>query len=116
MKQLPNVISTSGLSSDYRLAFGSLSNYIERTQEDNLPRTRHLALKAFKHRHIKNYLEYFDPQVYSNVLTEKNKSAVDKISQQIELLNEIRLNEDVDLNQLMEIHQCLTDLLSGKVL
>ena len=59
-KNVPNICNNSNVSYDYSIAFGGLTNYLERVAEDAAPRTRHLALRAFLHRVIPTkYEEYF---------------------------------------------------------
>ena len=53
-----------------------LTNYLERVTAADPPRTRHLALRAFSHRLIPKYEEYFDPEEY--VIETVNKMLEDQ--------------------------------------
>ena len=103
----------SGLSIDYKLAFASLSNLLERIAEDDSSRTKLLALKAFRHRRIKNYVEYFTDLGYENPTTNANTRQISLIKENVDLLNELRTIERIDVNQLQEIHSSLLAILKG---
>lgn len=100
MKKIPNLIPSTGISADFRRAFGNLTNYLERIRENDPPRTKHLAKRSFLHRSIPHYEEFFDPSVYENVITDKNKETIRNINLVIDKINESRkenLKEDPNL-------------------
>ena len=103
----------SGLSLDYKLAFASLSNLLERIAEDDSSRTKLLALKAFRHRKIKNYTEYFSDLGFDDFLTDANERQLNIIKENVDLLNELRTMEKIDVKQLQKIHSLLLSTLKG---
>ena len=112
-KNVPNICRDSEVSHDYSFAFGSLTNYLERVADDDPPRTRHLAFRAFLHRVIPKYEEYFSPAEYNNVINSQNSATVDKINSIVEKLNELRSQKISDCEVLQPLRIALVDLISG---
>jgi hypothetical protein len=112
-KKVPNICRDSKVSHDYSVAFGSLTNYLERVADDDPPRTRHLAFRAFLHRLIPKYEEYFSPVEYNNVINSQNSATVDKINSIVEKLNELRSQKISDCEVLQPFRIALVDLISG---
>jgi hypothetical protein len=110
-KIIPNIQPINWLSRDFKLAFGNLSNYLERIRDNESARTRHLAKRAFLHRQIPRYEEFFDPEKFSNVVNEKNKDNIEKINTYVDELNYWRLNESVDIERLNTIELAMKELL-----
>ena len=111
-----NVLETnlsSGLSTDYKLAFASLSNLLERIAEEDSSRTKLLALKAFRHRKIKGYVEYFTDLGYEDPTNDANTRQIVLIKKNVDLLNELRTTEKIDVKQLQDIHSSLLAILKG---
>lgn len=115
-KTVPNLSAVTGVSHSFRIAFGNLSNHLERIRDNDPPRTRHLAKRAFLHRAIPHYEEYFDPGTYTDVLTESNREVVARINAVIDTINELRRAEIVDYDRLHPLEQTLLSLISGKPL
>lgn len=113
-KTIPNLRSATGVSHDFRIAFGNLSNYLERIRDGDPPRTRHLARRAFLHRSIPRYEEHFDPEVYADVITDSNREVVAKINEIVDTVNAHRKANVVDYDKLHPLEQELLSLISGK--
>ncbi len=111
-KDVPSICQNSNVSYDYSLAFGSLTNYLERVAADDPSRTRHLALRAFFHRVIPKYEEYFDPEEYDNVVNSQNSATVEKINSIVEKLNELRSQKISDCEVLHPFRIALIGLIS----
>jgi hypothetical protein len=111
-KDIPNICQHSGVSYDYRLAFGGLTNYLERVAAGDPPRTRHLALRTFSHRLIPKYEEYFDPEEYCNVINSQNGAVVEKINNIVDKLNELRAQKTSDFEILHPFKVALVNLVS----
>jgi hypothetical protein len=109
-KDVPNICENSNVSSDYFLAFGSLTNYLERVAEDDPPRTRHLAQRAFFHRLIPKYDEYFNPEEFNDVINSRNEAVVDKINKSVEKLNVLRSQKVSDFEVLSPLKEGLVKL------
>jgi hypothetical protein len=114
-KNIPNICPHSGISYDYRLAFGSLTNYLERVSEGDPARTRHLAKRTFLHRHIPKYEEYFDSREYDNVINDQNHALIEQLNGIVEELNELRTQEIVDFDVLNALRMKLLGLIKGNV-
>jgi hypothetical protein len=112
-KDVPNICENSNVSYDYSLAFGSLTNYLERVAADDPPRTRHLALRAFSHRLIPKYEEYFDSEEYSNVINSQNAAVVGKINSIVDKLNELRSQKISEFEVLHPLKVALFSLISS---
>jgi hypothetical protein len=112
-KDVPNICQKSNVSYDYSFAFGSLTSYLERVADDDPPRTRHLALRAFLHRAIPKYEEYFEPEEYDNVINDQNNTVVKKINNIVDKLNELRSQKVSDCEVLLPFKVALADLLSS---
>ena len=112
-KDVPNIRQKSNVSYDYSLAFGSLTNYLERVAADDPPRTRHLALRTFFHRLIPRYEEYFDPEEYNNVINSQNNAVVEKINNIVDKLNELRSQKISDFELLHPLRVELISLISN---
>lgn len=112
-KPVPNLSKETKVSYDFKLAFGNLNNYLERIEENDLPRTRHLAKRAFLHREIPHYDEYFNPDVYQDVVTEENKYAVNEINLVVDEINEKRRQKVSDYEQLAMLRDKLENLING---
>lgn len=111
-KNIPNICERSGISYDYRLAFGNLTNYLERVSAGDPARTRYLAKRAFLHRAIPKYEEYFDPQEYDNVINDQNRATVEEINSLVEKLNELRTQGITDFDVLNPFKKLL-ELIEG---
>jgi hypothetical protein len=111
-KDVPNICKNSKVSYDYSLAFGGLMNYLERVAEDETPRTRHLALRAFLHRVIPKYDEYFSHAEYNNVVNSQNSTVVEKINVTVDKLNELRSKKISDCKVLKPLKEILFRLIS----
>ncbi len=112
-KEVPNICSQSGVSYDYNLAFGSLTNYLERVADNDPPRTRHLALRTFLHREIPKYDAYFDPKEYDNVISSQNNEVVNKISNIVDKLNDLRSQKISDFEVLHPFKETLVSLITS---
>ncbi len=112
-KDVQNICQHSNVSFDYSLAFGSLTNYLERVAADDPPRTRHLALRAFFHRVIPKYEEYFNPEEYNNVINSQNNAVVGKINNIVDKLNELRSHKISDFEMLQPFKVALVSLISS---
>ena len=112
-KKVPNICSQSGVSYDYNLAFGSLTNYLERVADNDPPRTCHLALRTFFHREISKYEAYFDPKEYDNVINSQNNEVVAKISGIVDKLNDLRSEKISDFEVLLSFKETLVSLISS---
>ena len=113
-KDVPNICQHSGVSYDYRMAFGSLTNYLEKVADNDPPRTRHLALRAFLHRVIPRYEEHFNPEEYDNVVNNLNSPVVKRINNIVDKLNELRSQKISDFEVLHPLKISLVNLvLSG---
>ncbi len=111
-KDVPNISHNSNVSYDYSLAFGNLTNYLERVAADDPPRTRHLAMRSFLHRIIPKYQEFFNPEEYSNVINSQNSAVVEKINRLVDRLNELRAQKISDNEVLHPIRVELVSLIS----
>ena len=112
-KDVPNICQNSGVSYDYRMAFGNLTNYLEKVADNDPPRTRHLALRAFLHRVIPKYEEYFDLKEYDNVVNDLNSEVVEKINNTVDKLNELRSQKISDFKVLQPLKVELTGLITS---
>jgi hypothetical protein len=112
-KDVPNICQHSGVSYDYRLAFGSLTNYLEKVADNDPPRTRHLALRTFLHRVIPRYEEYFNLEEYENVVNSQNSAVVEKINNIVAKLNEQRSQKVSDFEVLHPYKIALGNLISS---
>jgi hypothetical protein len=110
-KDVPNICSKSNVSLDFSLAFGSLTNYLERVDAEDPPRTRHLAMRTFFHRVIPRYEEFFDPEEYDNVVNNQNSAVVEKINNIVDKLNELRSQKISDFEVLHPLKLVLGSLL-----
>ena len=114
-KDVPNICPKSNVSYDYSLAFGGLTNYLERVADDDPPRTRHLAVRAFFHRVIPKYEEFFSPEEYNNVVNSQNSAIVEKINSIVEKLNELRSQKISDFEVLHPFKVALVHLISSGI-
>ena len=114
-KKVPN-LSSNGVSTDYRRAFGSLANYLEKIEEDATPRTRHLARRAFLNRRIQRYDKVFSPLEYEDVVTPENQLIISEINSSVDKINQIREamhgTKDTNYDRLSELRANLVSLLS----
>jgi hypothetical protein len=111
-KDVPNICKNSNVSSDYIIAFGSLTNYLERIVEDDPPRTRHLAQRAFFRRLIPKYEEYFNPEEFKDVINSRNKEVVDKINRSVDKLNVLRAQKISDFEVLSTLNKRMVKLIA----
>ena len=111
-KKIQNIKPKYGLSRDFKIAFGNLSNYLERVRDGESARSRHLAKRSFLHRAIPKYEEYFDPDIYENVITNFNSENIFKINSLINQVNEMRATENTDFAKLSLLEQELFEMLT----
>jgi len=95
------------------MAFGSLTNYLEKVADNDPPRTRHLAMRAFLHRVIPRYEEYFNLEEYDNVVNNQNSVVVEKINNIVDKLNELRSQKISDFEVLHPFKKALGNLVSS---
>jgi len=112
-KEIPNICGRSGVSCDYRLAFGNLTNYLERVAEEAPARTRHLAKRAFLHRPVPKYEEYFDSREYGNIINNQNRSVIEQMNDIVEKLNVLRTQGIIDFDVLNALRMKLMKLIKG---
>ncbi|MCG3769728.1 MAG: hypothetical protein JW384_00858 [Nitrosomonadaceae bacterium] len=110
---VPNICPTSGVSYEFRLAYGHLSNYLNRIEENESPRTCFLAKRSFLHRPISHYENYLNPEKYDGVITDKNREIIARINQLVDCINELRASEVADYEKLAPLHNTLDALISG---
>jgi len=112
---VPNVCEASGISYDYRLAYGNLNNYLERIENGESARARFLAMRSFLNRAIPKYQEFFDPDQYTDVITPKNESFVTRINEIVDQLNSLRTNDVTDFDSLAPMRAALDAAISGQI-
>lgn len=110
---VPNICVATGVSYDFRIAFGNLNNYLERIEENEAPRTRFLARRSFLHRPIPHYQEYFSSEKYNGVITDQNREIVARINAIVDQLNRLREQEITDYETLAPLRNRLNTLISG---
>lgn len=124
-KVVPNIHPKSGLSMDYRVALGTLHNFLERVEEkqkgyndDKANRTLFLAKRSLISRRILHYDEHFNQDEYSNVIIHKNRVSVEAINGLVDRLNERRLrvelhnqNLNLDYSDLKELSEKMDSIL-----
>ena len=81
--------------------------------DNDTPRTRHLAKRTFLHRSIPRYQEYFDDQMYLDVINDKNRDTVAKIDALVESINELRENKILEHDRLDSLEKELLALILG---
>ncbi|MEK6823602.1 MAG: hypothetical protein AABY06_01075 [Nanoarchaeota archaeon] len=111
-KNLPE----KGISRDYKLSFGNLSNYIEKINEGASSRTKFLARRAFLNRKIPQYGEFFSSQEYLEILSSENQLIILEINKTVDQINKIReqmqTNKDTNYETLSNLRKNLIDLIS----
>ena len=114
-KKMPN-LSLKGVSTDYKLAFGNLINYLETLDEGAEARTRFLARRTFLNRKIQKYEEFFSSLEYEDVVTPENQLIVSKINSDVDEINKLRDEmlgtKDTNYDRLSELRVNLVSLLS----
>ena len=90
---VPNLCAASGVSHDFRLAYGNLNNFLERIEERESPRARFLAKRSFLHRPIPHYDEYFNSEKHDRVITDENREVIGRINRLVDRLNALRESE-----------------------
>ena len=110
---VPRISPVNGISYDFRLAYGNLTNYLERIEANEAPRTRFLAKRSFLHRPIPRYGEYFNPEKYNGVITDTNRETIARIDLLIDRLNKLRENEITDYEKLAPLRDALNAIVSG---
>lgn len=111
---VPNLCAASGVSYDFRLAYGNLNNYLERVEANESPRTRFLAKRSFLHRPIPHYEEYFNLDKYGAVITDGNREVIARINRLVDRLNALRESEVTDYEKLAPLRDVLDALVAGK--
>ena len=110
---VPNLCRASGVSHEFRLAYRTLTYYLERVRDGEPARTRYLALRSFLHRPLLRYEEHFSPETHEDVVTPDNAAAVGRINAVIDQLNELRGQQSTDFEKLDALHTELEALISG---
>ena len=111
--KVPNISPHSGVSTDFLLAYGSLSYYLECIEEGVKPRTKFLSKRSFVHRTIPRYDQLFSPNEYSEVVTKENQKTVECLNKLVDQLNILRQQESPDFRELSLIHKDLNQLVVG---
>ena len=110
---VPNICPESGVSRDFRLAYGNLVNYLERVEASDTPRTRFLSKRSLLHRPIPRYEAYFSSEKYDGVITHKNAVVVARINELVDRLNALREEENTDYATLAPLRAALDALIAG---
>lgn len=111
---VPNICPESGVSRDFRLAYGNLVNYLERVEASEPPRTRFLAKRSLLHRRIPRYEEYFSADKHDGVTTEQNRGVIAAINRVVDRLNTLREAEVTDYETLAPLRDALDALIAGR--
>lgn len=108
---LLNINPKSGISSDYKLSYGNISNFLERVDGQESPRTILLAKRTFLHRgKMKFYEQYFKDQGYKVESTEENIKTISKLNSIVEKIR--KLQEDSTMaSSTSEMYQDLKPLI-----
>lgn len=110
-KEVPNVNPETGVSSSYRLAYGSLSSYLGRVANGEDNRSIFLARRSYLSRRILRYEEYFKPEEYQDVVTEQNEETVKLINSVVDEINKMREDQDLDHEKLTSLVNRIEDVL-----
>ena len=114
MKQIPNILENTGISRDYRLAFGSIDNYIRRIEKKEELRWIRLAENAFLNRPILKYKEYFNNSEYELAITNKNHERIKNLDELVEEINKMRENKQKDYEKLSALWKKANRIIFGK--
>ena len=110
LKIIPQIDNKTGVSCDYINAFAALSTYCL-DFKDKQPLINFIKKRNFK---LKKYEEYFSPESYKDIITDKNKEAILEIDKLVEEVN-IKISnqniENLDVNQLHIILKRLENLI-----
>lgn len=114
-KKVPN-LSSNSVSIDYRIAFGNLTHYLEKIDENADARTKFLARRTFLNRRIQKYEEFFNPLEYEDAITPENHLTVSEINDAVNEINQLREKmlgtKDPNYDRLSELRVNLVSLLS----
>lgn len=92
LKEVEEVLPTTGLSRDYIKVFGPLNLHLRSIYGTSNPRIQGFARSNLVERggyRFYKYTEWFDPKKYKNVVTEKNRGAVERLDAIVGELNEL---------------------------
>lgn len=103
-----------GLKRDYLLAFGSLDNYVRRIKNDEPPRLKNLARRAFLHRAFKKYTDFFSNIPPEQLITNQNRGEIEKIDAIVDQLNMLREQGDVDYEILAPLWDAVQNIIYGR--
>tara|TARA_Y100000310_G_C20649084_1_gene798347 strand:+ start:466 stop:801 length:336 start_codon:yes stop_codon:yes gene_type:complete len=105
-------LSGSGVSKDYLIAFGSLDNYLQRVENDEPPRLQFLAKRAFIQRSIKKYDEFFNGVGKDELITDKNREAIERLNSIVDQLNKIREDPNIKVDELIVLWKEVNEIIN----
>ena len=109
-KLVPNISPPSGLILDYRIALGTLYNFLEKVKEGEPPRIIHMARNSLRYREIPTYGEYFKPDEYLSPVNSSNSDNVMRLDGIVSILNAKRLELSAGSHNLQEEYRVLSEL------
>ena len=91
-------ISPTGVSKDYIKAFGPLNFYLRSIYEKHTTQ----KIKVFSRKNLLNfrfrrYEEWFDPEEYEDIITDKNEETIKRINEIVDELNSLVKRGDIVL-------------------
>ena len=104
--------SEAGINKNYLIAFGSLDNYLQRVENDEPPRLQFLAKRAFIQRSIKKYAEFFNNINEDQLITDKNKEAIERLNSIVDQLNNIREDPDINVKELLLLWKEINEIIN----
>lgn len=103
---MPQVSSLTGVSHDY-------SNEITTLRISFLEGYKEKIIKRIKDQPVKKYQERYPENLNSDVITEKNREAINRLNELADKLNQIGLEKDFDDKQFVSVYNEMITLIYG---
>ncbi len=105
-QEIPQITSETGVSGDY-------FNELTMLRLNFFNGDREKILKTIKKRPIKKYQERYPVNLFKNVITEKNKDAVNRLNQLADKINQFAKDEVFNDAEFVSIYNEMTKLIYG---
>lgn len=95
LEEIPNILPT-GISKEYFKAFGRLNLFLRSIYEGKTTfRIKKFAENNLSNYRFKKYDEWFKPTRFRNVITDKNKRAINDLNKIVDELNSLVTNKKI---------------------
>ena len=104
--EMPKINKETGMTADYINEIGYLCTFFEQGEKGEI-------IKALIKNGVRKYQDRYPESEYNNVITEKNKLAVERLNELADRMNQFAKDEDFNLSEFASTYNEMTFLIFG---